>query len=75
MSTKKNDGMRIVRIRDNLYRYSRERWVCGTPKILEHYNQSPQVRAVVGRWSNCPNINIASIIRSGLLGVRWPRAK
>jgi hypothetical protein len=69
MIYQKKDGMRIVRIKDNLYRYSRERWVCFSPKVLEHFNKPPEVRSVLGRWSKCPNINIASIIRSRLLEV------
>ncbi len=51
--------MQIVRLQmswgQNLYRFSQDGRV-------EAFNKDPEARAILGRWSDCPNINVAKAI-------------
>lgn len=64
MIYQKKERMTVVRLRAmrNLYRYSDDRWPSGRPKRIECFNPHPAVRAVLGRWSDCPNIGVGTAI-------------
>lgn len=52
----------VIRVRTNLYRYkiNTDRTHLDSPVKLdiEHFNQHPGCRSVLGRWSHCPNASV-----------------
>lgn len=52
----------VIRGRTNLYRYriNTDRNHLDSPAKLdiEHFNKLPGCRAVLGRWSQCPNASV-----------------
>lgn len=64
--SKGNTQMKIVKLSMswgmNLYRYSADARGNGIPSVIEHFNKNPDIRRILGRWSRCPNINVAKRI-------------
>lgn len=53
----------------NLYRW---RGVTGSgwPREVEFFNCDPIVRRALGRWSPCPNVNVAKAIARGIAAAK-----